>query len=139
MEQEGLGRAFHLRIGPSEQISFFHTNSIYGAPVEEVIEVRNRNLVLKAVRTASPAVMEYYGFESSGPVQVMDKSLGSALSIQTGMRQDQGFRIGRRTVDLDKIAPPGSRIRLTVRQVSQARFLWWTFLHKDRSETWSAP
>jgi hypothetical protein len=119
-------------MAPSEQITLFHTNSIYGAPVEEVLEVRNGNLVLKTVRTDSPAVMEYYGFEGTGPVQTMNRSLGSAFSIKASMRQDQGFRIGQSTLHLSTIAGAGDRILVSVDQVSLARFLWGKWFEDDK-------
>lgn len=132
-------RPLFLKWAPSERITFFYTNSIYGAPVEEVFEVRNGGLELKEVRTDSPAVMEYYGFEGSGPVRAVHRGLGPTLSILRSMGQDQGLRIGLRTVDLHNIASPGSRIWLNVSQVSQARFLWWRLLGEDRPDPSAAP
>jgi len=124
--------SFHFEISPSEEVTLFHTNSIYGAPVEEVLEVRNGDLVLKTVRTDSPAVMEYYGFEGAGPVQTMNRSLGSAFSIKASMRQDQGFRIGQNTLQLRTIAGAGDRILVSVDQVSLARFLWEKWFEDDK-------
>jgi len=137
--QEGREPVFHLKLVPSEPLTLFHTNSIYDAPVEELLGVKNGALVLKAVRTDSAAVMEYYGLEGPGPVQAVNRSLGPTLSIQTGLRRDQGLRIGPRTVDLHTVAPPGSRVLLRVNQVSQARVLWWRLLRKDRPDPSAAP
>jgi hypothetical protein len=115
--------SFYFKVDPSEQMTLCYTNSIYNAPVEEVFELRKRDIVLKAVRTDSPAVMEYYGFEGSGPVQTMNRSLGPALSIQRSMRQDQSLRIGKRTFDLQAMANRGDKVQIRVEDVPLASFL----------------
>jgi hypothetical protein len=113
----------YFKVAPSQQVTLFFINSIYHAPVEEVFEVRQRDLILKAVWSSSPAVMEYYGFEGSGPVQTMDRSLGPAIWIKTSMRQPQSLRMGGRTLDLHAVGNPGDRIELRVEEVSLASFL----------------
>ncbi len=100
-----------------------YTNSIYNAPVEEVFEVKKGDIVLKAVRTASPAVMEYYGFDGSGPVQTMNRNLGQAFWIKASMRQDQSLRIGDKIIDLHALGNRGDRIQICVEDVSLAFFL----------------
>jgi hypothetical protein len=117
--------SFHFKVAPSEQVTLYYTNSIYDAPVEEVYEVGDENLVLKAVKTDSPAVMEYYGFERTGPVQTLNKSLGPSFSIQASMRQDQGLKIGQSTLDLHAIARGGEIIAISLDQVSLAGFIGW--------------
>jgi hypothetical protein len=124
--------SFHFKVAPSEQVILFYTNSIYNAPVEEVFEVRDEDILLKAVRTDSPAVMEYYGFEGTGPVQTLNKSLGPSFSIQASMRQDQRLKIGQSTLDLRTIASGGDCILVRVDQVSLARFLWWKVFQEDK-------
>jgi len=115
--------SFYFNVAPSEQITLCYTNSIYNAPVEEVFEVREDNIVLKAVRTASHAVMEYYGFEGSGPVQTMNRNLGQAFWIKASMRQDQSLRIGEKAIDLHALGNRGDRIRISVEDVSLAFLL----------------
>lgn len=112
-----------FRVASSEQVTLSYINSIYNAPVEEVLEVTQGNFVLRAVRTPSPAVMEYYGFEDSGPVKTLDRSLGPTFSIQISVRQDQAFRIGGRTLDLRSLGHPGDHVRIRVEEVSLASFL----------------
>jgi hypothetical protein len=134
-----VGSSFYFNIDPSERITLFYTNSIYGAPVEEVFEVLNGDFVLKAVKTDTPAVMEYYGFEDSGPEQAMQRSLGPTFLILTSMRQDQGLRIGGRSLDLHALAAPGDRILVRVDRVSQARSWWWRLLQKETRNTSGKP
>ncbi|PIU50664.1 MAG: hypothetical protein COS92_00235 [Desulfobacterales bacterium CG07_land_8_20_14_0_80_52_14] len=115
---------FYFSVAPSEQMTLCYTNSIYNAYVEEVFEVRKGNIVLKAVRTASPAVMEYYGFEGSGPVQAMNRSLGPTFWIKASMRQDQSLRIGEKTIDLRALGNRGDRVQIRVEDVSLAFILF---------------
>ncbi len=115
--------SFYFKVAPSEEMTLCYTNSIYNAPVEEVFELRKGDIVLKAVRTASPAVMEYYGFEGAGPVQPMNRSLGPAFSIKASMRQDQALKIGERIIDLHAMGNRGDRVQVRVEDVSLASFL----------------
>ncbi len=124
--------SFHFKEAISEQVILRYSNSMYEAPVEEVFEVRDGEIILKAIRTDSPAVREYYGFEGTQPVHALHKSLGPNFSIRVSMRQDQGFRIGQRTLDLRAIARAGDRILVSVNQVSLARFLWWEIIRKGK-------
>ena len=117
------GDSLFFKVAPSEQITLCYTNSIYNAPVEEVFELSKGDIALKAVKTASPAVMEYYGFEDSGPVQTMNRHLGPAFSIKASMRQDQALKIGERTIDLHAVVDRGDRVQIRVEDVSLASFL----------------
>ena len=123
--------SFHIQVTPSERMILYYTNSIYNAPVQEVFELRDGDIVLKAVRTDSPAVMEYYGFESAGPVQGLHEDLGSEFEIKASMRQDQGLRFTRRTLNLHTIARGGDRILVSLTRVSLARFLGWKISRGD--------
>lgn len=126
--------SFHHKVAPSEQVTLSYTNSIYDAPVEESFEIQDGNIILKTIRTDSPAVMEYYGFEKTLPVLTLNKTIGPALWIQASMRQDQGIRVGREALDLRLIAEPGDRLQVSVHQVSLARFFWWkSFRSKEQA------
>ena len=118
-------RSFYFRVAPPEQVSLFYTSSMYNAPVEEVFEVGHGEIILKTVRTDSPAVMEYYGFEGTGPVQALRKNLGPAFSIQASVSQDQRITVGQSTLDMHTIARGGDRILVSVDRVSLAGYLWW--------------
>jgi hypothetical protein len=123
--------SFHFEISPLEEVTLFHINSIYDAYVEEVFQVVNGKMLLKAVRTNSPAVMEYYGFEDTAPVQTLHRDMGPALRVQASMRQDQGLRIRGRTLHWSSIASGGDRILVSVDQVAWATSLWRAAFHND--------
>ena len=96
----------------------FYTHSIYDAPVKEIFEASSGNLILRSVKTDSPAVMEYYGFEGMESLQDMNVSLGSAFTVKVGMRQEQGLIVGEKTIDLRTMANQGDRIRVSLDAVS---------------------
>jgi len=111
-----------FKIAPSEHLAMFYTHSIYDAPVEEIFEASSGNIILKSVKTDSPAVMEYYGFEGMEPLQDINLSLGPTFTVQVGMRQEQSLVVGERTIDLRTIANPGDRIRVSLDAVSLPRY-----------------
>lgn len=123
----------HFKVEPSEQIALCYINSIYGAAVEERFQLRKGDIVLEAVRADSPAVMEYYGFEDSEPVQSVNRSLGPVFSILISLRQDQALRIGERLLDLHALGDPGDSIEIRVEDLSLASFLLFNKLFCRRS------
>jgi hypothetical protein len=111
-----------FKIAPSEPFAMFYTHSIYDAPVEEIFEASSGKIILKSVKTDSPAVMEYYGFEAMEPLQDINLSLGPTFTVQVGMRQEQSLVVGERTIDLRTIANQGDRIRVSLGAVSLPRY-----------------
>jgi hypothetical protein len=51
-------QAIHVRISPCEPFSLFYIHSIYKEPVVEEFQTDGNSIVLKGVRTKSPAIME---------------------------------------------------------------------------------
>jgi hypothetical protein len=83
-------RTIRIRIGPSEPISVFYVHSIYKEPVVEEFQAEKGTIVLKGVRTKSPAVSEYYGFEDMKEFHPMDQKLG-AIYFKWGTGDGQGL------------------------------------------------
>ena len=86
-------RSIHIRISPSEPFSIFYIHSIYNEPVVEEFQAEKGEIVLKGVRTKSPAVMEYYGFEDTKEFHPLNQRLGAVFIIQEG--NGRGTGIGR--------------------------------------------
>ena len=63
-------KTIHLRIRSHEPFSMFYIHSIYQEPVIEEFLIEKEAIILKGVRTKSPAIMEYYGFEDNSEVIV---------------------------------------------------------------------
>jgi hypothetical protein len=124
-----------FRMAPSEHFSMYYTHSIYDAPVTEIFEAHSGKIVLKSVKTDSPAVMEYYGFEGMEPLQDLSLSLGPSFTVQIGMRQDQGLTVGERTIDLRTIGGGGNRIRVSLDEISLPLYLLSSLLRQAKIHT----
>jgi hypothetical protein len=123
-------KAIHIRISPSETFSMFYIHSIYKEPVVEEFQAEKEAIILKGVRTKSPAVMEYYGFEDTKEFHPMDQKLGSIFIIRRGMGKGQGLIVKDRKIYLSEIGERGDRIELRVESMSLGKYLLaviWTY------------
>jgi hypothetical protein len=116
-------QAIHIRISPFETFSMFYIHSIYREPVIEEFQAGKRAIVLKGVRTKSPAVMEYYGFEDMKEFHPMNLKLGAVFLIRRGMGEGQGLIVRGRKIYLSEIGEKGDRIQLRVESFSLGDYL----------------
>jgi hypothetical protein len=121
-------KTIHVRISPSETFSMFYIHSIYKVPVVEEFQAEKDAIVLKGVRTKSPAVMEYYGFEDMKEFHPMNRRLGAIFIIRRGMGEGQGLIVRDRKIYLSEIGAKGDRIRLRAETVSLGNYLVWMLL-----------
>ena len=115
-------RTIRIRISPPAPFSIFYIHSIYQSPVIEEFQVEGNAMVLKGVRTKSPAVMEYYGFEDMKEFHPMNERLGAIFIIRRGMGEGQGLIIRSRKIYLSEIGEKGDRIRLRVESMSLGNY-----------------
>jgi hypothetical protein len=115
-------RRIRVRISPSEPFSMFYVHSVYDEPVIEEFRVEKEAIVLKGVRTKSPAVMEYYGFEDTREFHPMDQRLG-AIYFKWGVGEGQGLIVRDKKIYLSEIGEKGDRIRLRVVSISLGKYL----------------
>jgi hypothetical protein len=115
--------AIHVRISPSETFSMFYIHSIYREPVIEEFQAEKDAIILKGVRTKSPAVMEYYGFEDMKEFHPMNQRLGAVFLIKRGMGEGQGLIVGDKKIYLSEIGEKGDRIQLRVKSISLGKYL----------------
>jgi len=99
-------------------------HSIYKEPVIEEFQVEKRAIVLKGVRTKSPAVMEYYGFEDRKEFHSTNEKLGAVFFIRRGMGEGQGLIVRDRKIYLSEIGEKGDRIRLRVELMPLWKYLF---------------
>jgi hypothetical protein len=118
-------RTICIRISPPEPFSIFYIHSIYKAPVIEEFQVEGDEVVLKGVRTKSPAVMEYYGFEDMKEFHPMNLRLG-AIYFKWGIGEGQELIVRDEKIYLKEIGEKGDRIRLRVESMSLGKYLWWS-------------
>jgi hypothetical protein len=116
-------RTIRIRIGAHQSFSLFYIHSIYKEPVIEEFQVEGNAMVLKGVRTKSPAVMEYYGFENTKEFHPMNERLGAVFIIRRGMGEGQGLIVRERKIYLSEIGEKGDRIRLRVVSMSLGKYL----------------
>lgn len=116
-------RAIHIRISPSETFSMFYIHSIYRESVIEEFQAEKDAIVLKGIRTKSPAVMEYYGFGDTKEFHPMNQRLGAVFIVRRGMGEGQGLIVKERKVYLSEIGERGDRIQLRVESTSLGKYL----------------
>lgn len=115
-------RTIRIRISPSESFSVFYIHSIYKEPVIEDFQVEGDAVVLKGVRTESPAVMEYYGFEDMKGYHPLNQRLG-AIYFKWGIGEGQGLIVRDRKIYLSEVGEMGDRIQLRVESVPLGKYL----------------
>jgi hypothetical protein len=101
----------------------FYIHSIYGEPVIEQFEAEQGAIVLKGIRTKSPAVMEYYGFGDTKEFHPVNLKLGAVFLIKRGMGEGQGLIVKERKIYLSEIGERGDRIQLRVESMSLGKYL----------------
>ena len=109
-------RTLQIRIEPSERFTVSCIHSIYNEPVIEEFQADEDGIVLKGVRSKSPAVMEYFGFQDMKEFHPMNLVLGT-IFFRVGMGEGQGLVIRDRKIYLSEIGARGERIRLRVKSV----------------------
>jgi hypothetical protein len=100
--------------------SLTHLNSIYDASVEEAFRVDDGGLIwLKALRTDSAAVLEYYRLEEvSREWIILSRSVGRISLIITS-RGEVTLRYANEEIPLSELLPDGARVE--IRAVSERR------------------
>jgi hypothetical protein len=116
-------KTIRVGISPSESFSVFYIHSIYKEPVIEEFQVDKEAIVLRGVRTKSPAVMEYYGFEDTKEFHPLNQRLGAVFIIRRGMGEGQGLIVKERKIYLSEIGDKGDRIQLRVDTMSLGKYL----------------
>ena len=102
----------------------FYIHSIYQEPVVEEFQIEEETIILKGVRTKSPGVMEYYGFEDTKEFHPMNQRMGAVFIIRRGMGEGQGLIVGDRKIYLSEIGERGDRIRLRVESMSLGKYIF---------------
>ncbi len=124
-------KTVQAQIHPSETFSIFYVHSIYGVSVIEEFQAIEGALVLKGVRTKSPAVMEYYGFDDVKEFHPMDQKLGAIFIMRRGMGEGQGLIVRGEKIYLSEIGEKGDRIQLRVDSMPLGRYLYSLVFEKE--------
>jgi len=100
----------------------FYIHSIYLEPVIEEFRIKADAILLEGVRTKSPGVMEYYGFEDVKDFHPVTQRLG-AIYLRWGTGEGQGLIVKEKKIYLSEIGERGDRIRLRVESVPLGYYL----------------
>ncbi len=122
VENLDRGRTILLRLDPSEPFLIFYIHSIYKEPVFEEFRAEGEVIFLKGVRTRSPAVMEYYGFEDMREFHPVNRRL-ETITLRSGTGEGQGLILGGRKIYLREHGEKGDRIRLSLESISMGEYL----------------
>ncbi len=122
-ENLNWGNTIHIRVSPTESFSLVYTHSIYREPVTEEFRINGREILLEGVRTKSPGVMEYYGFEEVKEFHPVSKRFG-VIDLKSGTGEGQGLIIKEKKIYLNAIGEKGDRIRLRVVSIPLGYYLF---------------
>ena len=116
-------RTLNVRIKPMERFSIYYIHSNFQEPVIEEFEAAPNTIILKGVRTMSPAIAEQYGFDAQKRFHPMNEKLG-AIFFRVAEGEGQGLIIRDRKIYLSEIGARGDRIQLCVRSISEGSYLF---------------
>ena len=123
LENTDRGRMVRLPIKPAERFSIYYVHSIHHEPVIEEFEAHPDTIILKGVRTKSPAIAEQYGWDDSKSFHPMDEKLG-AIFFRVAHGEGQGLILRDKKIYLSEIGEGGDRIQLSVRSLSLGSYLF---------------
>ena len=112
-----------IRTAPAARFSLSYINSIYLQPAAEDFQVgEGEEILLLGVRTRSPAVAAYYGFEEEKEYYPVNRTLKSFV-LRLGMSQAQVLSWANRQISLGELGEPGDRLEVRVVRMTRGRYL----------------
>ncbi len=114
----------NLRLGESKRFSISYIHSIYLQAAAEEFEVgKGEELHLRGVRTRSPSVAHYYGFnEDNRDYYPVDRRMKSFI-LRLGMSQAQTLSHGERKISLGDLGEKGDRLEFRVVRMTWGKYL----------------
>jgi len=120
------GPDYLFRPNPDNGFSIFYLNSIYLEPASEDFRIEDEIITLIAVRTKSPAVMEYYGFTDMKEYHALKVKLGTVLFLRRGTGDEQGIDVGGKKFYFKEMTEIGDRMELRVKASYRGLYLLQT-------------
>ena len=112
-----------IRTAPAARFSLSYMNSIYLQPAAEDFRVgEGEEIILLGVRTRSPAVAAYYGFEEGKEYYPIDRTMKSFV-LRLGMSQAQVLTWANGRISLGELGEPGDRLEVRVVRMTRGRYL----------------
>lgn len=115
--------ALSLRLGKPAGFSISYIHSIYLQAAAEEFEVgEGEEILLRGVRTRSPSVAHYYGFEEDNrdyyPVGRKMKS----FALRLGMSQSQTLSHGKKRISLGDLGEKGDRLEFRAVRMTWGKY-----------------
>jgi hypothetical protein len=113
-----------LRLREPKHFSISYIHSIYLQAAAEEFEVgEGEEIVLRGVRTRSPSVAHYYGFEEDNrDYYAVDRKMKS-FALRLGMSQAQTLSHGERKISLGDLGEKGERLEVRVVRMTWGKYL----------------
>jgi hypothetical protein len=123
IENTDRGRRLLIRTEPSALFSFSFIHSMYLETATEEFEVgEGEAFILRGVRTQSPAVAGYYGFEEGRTFYPVNRKMNSFV-IRLGMTHAQILSHGNQKISLAELGEGGDRLEVRVRRMPWGQYL----------------
>lgn len=131
-ENVDRGAVVRYAVGRGDRFAVTYIHSIYRQPVTEEFSVgAGGELVLTGVRSASGAVLEYFGFPDSRPFHAMNRPMRTIV-FRVAAGDAQELSIAGRRVSFLALGGHGDRIAVTLATVPMAAWMI------DRAAGWPA-
>jgi hypothetical protein len=118
-------RIFQIIVTPASRFTLSYIHSIYLEPAAEEFEVgEGEEMVLTGVRTQSPAVAHYYGFEDGREYYPVNRRMKSFV-LRLGMSVPQTFTFQNQKISLQELGNKGERLEVKVVRMRLARY-WFS-------------
>ena len=114
----------NLRLGEPKRFSISYIHSIYLQAAAEEFEMgEGQEIILRGVRTHSPSVAHYYGFDvDNRDYYPADRRMKSFV-LRLGMAQAQTLSLGKRKISLGDLGEKGDRLEVQVVRMTWGRYL----------------
>jgi hypothetical protein len=116
-------RKLNILTAPASQFTLSYIHSIYLQPATEEFEVgEGAEFILRGVRTKSPGVAAYYGFEDGREYYSIHRRMKSLL-LRLGMSTVQTISIGNQKVPLEELGEKGDRVEVSLVRMKLGQYL----------------
>jgi hypothetical protein len=125
-------RKTNILTAPGSRLTISYIHSIYLQPAAEEFEVgEGDELILRGVRTKSPAVAAYYGFEDGREYYASHRRMKSFL-LRLGMSTTQIMAIGSQKISLEKLGEKGDRVEVSLVRMKLGQYLLSRLIKENR-------
>jgi hypothetical protein len=114
----------NLRLGEPKRFSISYIHSIYLQAAAEEFEMgEGQEIILRGVRTRSPSVAHYYGFEEDNRDYYPADRRMKSFALRLGMSQAQTLSHGEKKISLGDLGEKGDRLEFRVVRMTWGKYL----------------